>query len=166
MSFYRLVFFCLFFSLVGCSFHPLYTPYNGRHNTSYPIKIGTIADRNGQILRNNLVDLLTPEGAPPHPQYFLDVNLTETITSTGIKKDESTSRKQARLIAKFTLKDMKTNKVVYQHTTNALNSFSIINENYYSDLTAQQYAIREAAQLLAENISLLITTYLNSCNEN
>jgi len=165
MWFYRLISFCLFFSLVGCGFHPLYTPYNGRHNSSYPIKIGTIADRNGQILRNSLVDLLTPEGTPPHPQYFLDVNLTETISSTGIKKDESTSRKQALLTANFILKDMKTNKVLYQHTTTAINSFSIINQNYYSDLTAQQYAVREAAQLLAANISLLITTYLNSCNE-
>lgn len=165
MWFYRLLSFCLFFSLVGCGFHPLYTPYNGRHNTSYPIKIGTIADRNGQILRNSLVDLLTPEGAPPHPQYFLDVNLTETISSTAISKDESTKRKQALLTANFILKDMKTNKVLYQHTASAINSFSIINQNYYSDLTAQQYAIREAAQLLAENISLLITTYLNSCNE-
>lgn len=166
MLFYRLVFFCLFLSLVGCGFHPLYTPYNGRHNTSYPIKIGTIADRNGQVLRNSLVDLLTPEGTPPQPQYFLDVSLTETISSTGIKKDESTSRKQARLTAKITLKDMKTNKVLYKHTASAINSFSVINQNYYSDLTAQQYAVGEAAQLLAENISLLITTYLNSCNEN
>ena len=166
MWFYRLISFCLFFPLTGCGFHPLYTPYNGRHNTSYPIKIGTIADRNGQILRNSLVDLLTPEGTPSHPQYFLDVNLTETLINTGINKDESTTRKQARLTAKFILKDMKTNKVLYQHTTSAINSFSIINQKYYSDLTAQQYAVREAAQLLAENISLLITTYLNSCNEN
>lgn len=165
MWFYRLISFCLFFSLVGCGFHPLYTPYNGRHNTSYPIKIAVIADRDGQILRNSLVDLLTPEGAPPHPRYFLDVNLTKTISSTAINKDESTNRKQALLTAIFTLKDMKTNKILYQHTATAINSFSVISQNYYSDLTAQQYAVREAAQLLAENISLLITTYLNSCNE-
>ena len=111
------------------------------------------------------MDILTPEGAPAHPLYLLDINLTEAVISTGIKKDETTSRKEAKLIAKITLTDFCTNKVVYEHTTEAINSFSIIAQNYYSDLTAQQYAKREASRLLAEKIALLIKTYLNSCHE-
>lgn len=165
MWFYRLSTLCLFLSLVGCGFHPLYTPYNARHNTAYPIKIGAIADREGQILRNSLVDILTPEGTPAHPEYLLDVRLTESVKNTGIKKDETTNRKEAKLTAEITLTNFKTNKVVYKHSTSAINSFAVINQNYYSDLTAQQYAKREAALLLAENIALLISTYLNSCNE-
>ncbi|EKE10234.1 MAG: hypothetical protein ACD_16C00066G0011 [uncultured bacterium] len=165
MSFTRLLTLCFFLSLTACGFQPLYAPHNSRHNTSYPIKIAAIPNREGQILRNNLVDILTPEGAPSHPLYLLDITLTEAVISTGIKKDETTSRKEAKLTAKITLKDFCTNKVLYTHSTTAINSFSIIAENYYSDLTAQQYAKREAAGLLAEKIALLIKTYLNSCHE-
>lgn len=165
MWFYRLISFCLLFSLTGCGFHPLYTPYNARHNTSYPIKIVTITERDGQILRNSLVDILTPEGTPAHPEYLLDVRLTESVRNTGLKKDETSNRKEAQLTAEIILKDFKTDKVLYKHSTSAINSFAVINQNYYSDLTAQQYAKREAALLLAENIALLVSTYLNSCNE-
>lgn len=166
MSFTRLLTLCLLLSLTSCGFQPLYTPYNSRHNSSYPIKIAPIENREGQILRNDLVDILTPEGAPSHPLYLLDITLTEAVISTGIKKDETTRRKEAKLTAKFTLKDFCTNKVVYRHSVDAINSFSVIAQNYYSDLTAQQYAKREAARLLAEKIALLIKTHLNSCHEN
>lgn len=162
---FRLLCLCLVFLLTACGFRPLYTPCNYRGNASYPVKISSIIDREGQILRNDLVDILTPEGAPSHPLYILDVNLTESISNTGINKDETTSRKEAKLTAKITLKEMKTGKVVYEHSTDAINSFSVITQNYYSDLTAQQYAKREAAHLLAQKIAMLVTTYLDTCHE-
>ncbi len=151
---------CVLFS--ACGFHPLYTPRVCGSDVSYPLKIATIPDRGGQVLRNYLVDLLTPAGAHPHPRYILSVALTDTVRSTGVNKDETTSRKEAVLNAILTLKDTKTNAVVYTHSTQAINSFSVINENYYSDLVAEEYAKKEAARLLAEKITLLLTTYIDT----
>lgn len=155
--------FCLL--LTACGFHPLYMPHVKNADISYPLKIATIPDRHGQILRNYLVDLLTPEGQPCKPVYTLEVKLTETITAIGVNKDETTSRKQALLTAGITLKNNKNYKVVYTHTVQAINSFQILSKNYYADMVAEDYAQREAIRLLAEKISLVLTTYLDSCNE-
>ena len=43
-----------------------------------------------------------------------------------------------------------------------MNSFSVISQNYYADLVAEEYAKREAIRLLAEKIVLILTTYLDS----
>jgi hypothetical protein len=127
-----------------------------------PIKISTIQERDGQILRNYLVDLLTPEGPPQCPKYVLDISLTDVITNIGVNKDETASRKNATMTALLTLRDSKTNKVVYAHTTKAINSFAIISQNYFSDLTSEEYAKKEALRLLAEKISLLLITFIDS----
>ncbi len=152
----------LCFFLTACGFRPLYTPHQGRSDIAYPIKIATISNREGQILRNYLIDLLTPEGTPPHPRYVLEIILTDTIRSTGVRKDETTTRSEAILSAALTLKDAKTNAVVYRHTAKAINSFSLLTQNYYADLVAEEYAKKEATRLLAEKIMLLLTTYIDT----
>ena len=81
--------------LTACGFRPLYQSNVDGINICYPIKIATIKDRQGQILRNYLLDLLTPQGASSKPQYILEVNLTTGISNVGINKDETTSRKEA-----------------------------------------------------------------------
>ena len=151
---------CLF--LTSCGFHPMYTPSVEGSNISYPLKIATIPDRNGQILRNYLVDLLTPEGTTRETDYILEIKLTETVSNIGINKDETTTRKEATLTADIILRDSKTNKIAYTHSAKAINSFNVISQNYYSDLVTDEYAKRQALRLLAEKITLLLTTYLDT----
>lgn len=153
--------FCIL--LTACGFRPLYeTPEVGISDISYPLKISTIADRDGQILRNFLLDMLTPEGQPSNPCYILDIKLTEVIANTLINKDETTQRKEATLIADLTLRTSKTNKIVYKHRTKAINSYAVLSKNYYSDVVGQQYAKREALRSLAEKIKLLLTAYFDT----
>lgn len=150
------------FLVTACGFQPLYTPIRNTTHVAVPIKIATIQDRDGQILRNYLVDLLTPECAPQKPLYILEISLTDAVSSIGVNKDETTNRKNATVTAALTLRDAKTYDVVYTHTTKAINSFSVISENYFSDLTTEDYAKKEALRLLAEKISLLIITFLET----
>lgn len=147
--------------LTACGFRPLYNSNVDGINICYPIKIATIKDRQGQILRNYLVDLLTPQGTPPKPQYILEVDLTTGVRSVGINKDETTSRKEAVLTAQFKLKDTKTNAVVLTHTAISINSFNVLGKVYYADLVAENYAIKEAARLLAEKIVLILSSHLD-----
>lgn len=154
--------FSLCFFLTACGFHPMYTPREGKSDISYPLKIATIPNRNGQVLRNYLIDLLIPEGAQQGAIYVLEINLTEKVKSIGIAKDETATRKEATLTAAIILRNIRTNKVVYKHTTKAINSFSVIKQNYYSDLVTNEYAKRQALRLLAEKITLLLTTYLDT----
>ncbi|MBA3812937.1 MAG: hypothetical protein H0X26_00360 [Alphaproteobacteria bacterium] len=167
MLFFRIVtLLCLCCCVTSCGFHPLHVPIRGSSRVAVPVKIATIQDRDGQILRNYLVDILTPEGAPPCPQYILEISLTEAITDIGVNRDETASRKNATVTAILVLRDCKTNKVVYTHTTKAINSFAVLSQNYFSDLTAQEYAAKEALRLLAEKISMLLITFIDSkCEE-
>jgi hypothetical protein len=157
---YTALFLCLF--LTSCGFRPLYTSSDVCGNICFPIKIATISERNGQILRNYLVDLLTPQGAHPKPKYILEVTLTETLADTVLNKDETTNRKQVTFMALLTLRDSKCNKVVYAHSTKSINSFPVLVKNYFSDYVAQDFARREALRLLAEKITLFVTAYFDS----
>src|SRR3989338_2782467 len=107
MLFFRSLF-CLLLSLflVSCGFQPLHQAHMGPSDICYPIKIATIKNREGQILRNYLVDIITPQGTPQKPEYLLEVDLTTQIENVGINKDETTSRKKATLTANFRLKDI------------------------------------------------------------
>lgn len=153
---------CLCGLMTGCGFHPLYVPVQGTSHVAVPVKIGKIEDRDGQVLRNYLVDLLTPEGAPQKPLYVLNISLTDVVADVGVNKDETARRKNATMTANVALIDCKTNAVVYSHTTKAINSFSVISQNYFSDLTTEDYAKKEALRLLAEKIALLVITYIDS----
>ena|SRR3990167_7992990 len=156
---------CLSCFVTGCGFHPLHMPIQGSSHVAVPIKIATIQDRDGQILRNYLVDLLTPEGPPQKPQYILEISLTDVITDIGVNKDETSSRKEATVTASIKMRDSKTNSIVYSHDVKAINSFAILSQNYFADLTAEDFAKKEALRLLAEKITLLLITFIDSKNE-
>lgn len=167
MSFSKIMsFLCLCFLMTACGFRPLYNPNGCNSDIAYPIKIATITDRNGQILRNILLDLLTPGGEVTKPQYVLEIKLTEGIRAIGVNKDETTSRKAAVLTAAMVLKDSKTSKVLYTHSVSATNSFEVISENYFADVIAEDYAKTEALRLLAEKVRLTVSTYLDNHHEN
>lgn len=156
---------CLCSLATGCGFRPLHVPEPCECRIAVPIKIATIQERDGQILRNYLVDLLTPEGTPSCPRYVLEVSLTDVIADIGVNRDETSHRKRATVTANLQLRDWKTHNIVYTHTTKAINSFSVISQNYFSDLTTEDYAKHEALRLLAEKITLLLTTFLEAENE-
>lgn len=158
-------FVCCCCLMTACGFHPLYMPIQGSSRIAVPVKIATILERDGQILRNYLVDQLTPEGAPQCPQYILEISLTDLITDIGVNVDETASRKSATVTAAIKLKDAKTQAVVYTHTAKAINSFAVLSQNYFSDLVAEEYAKKEALRLLAEKITLLLITFIDSKNE-
>lgn len=155
--------FCLFLS--ACGFRPLYTSSSSNCSVSYPLKIATISDRNGQILRNYLVDLLIPAGASPKPKYTLEIKLNEAIIGTGIQRDETTSRKQVTFTAEIILRN-NCWKVIYRHCTRTVNSFAVLSENYYSDSIAENYAKKEDLRVLAEKIKLLVSAYIDTDDQN
>ena len=160
----------LLFTLTACNIRPMYEN-NGSINICYPIKIATIKDRDGQILRNFLLDLMSPQGEPAKPCYLLEITLTSNIKSIGINKDETTSRKEATLTALYKLRNFKTNKILLCGSAKGINSFNISNftktldQNYYSDVVAEDYARKEALRILAEKLVLLITAKLELQNE-
>lgn len=151
--------------LAGCGFRPLHTAIGEQGSVAYPVKIGTISDRYGQILRNRLVDLLTPGGVPCKPLYILDVVVSETILDTGVLVDETISRKQIVEMATLTLRDC-CGRVLYTHSIPAVNSFAVLDQTYYANTVTESYSKKEAMYLLADKIKTLINIYFETHGKN
>jgi LPS-assembly lipoprotein len=76
----------------GCGFRPLLAvPDSGPGAVSSreteSVAIGPIKDRLGQMLRNALVERLTPRGEPADPRCVMAVELTRTASDLGYRRD-------------------------------------------------------------------------------
>lgn len=99
----------LVWGLAGCGFESLYGSREGQtrdptveaHLAS--ITVRPITDRRGQILRNNLLDLLTPKGSARKPLYTLTISLRESEERLGQTTANLATRANLRVTAGFSL---------------------------------------------------------------
>lgn len=100
---------------VGCGFHPLY----GQRDAGGPvsaelaaIRIGPVVvsslqeastARNGQVLRNALLERMNVKGEPVQAQYLLAVEVSENIGSLAESQDGKTTIGNVGLTVKFRL---------------------------------------------------------------
>ncbi len=125
----------LLFFLQACGFRPLYAPEEGTVMEDLSrIKISTISDRIGQILRNRLLVLLTPKGVPAQPLYKLDVTLNETKSEISLRKDATSRRTQITIIALYTLKDLSSQKVLLSGNVEETSGYSIGSQSDFASL--------------------------------
>jgi len=145
--------------LSACGFQPLYSPQIHTTQDMADVKIATISDRDGQVLRNHLLDLLNPYGVPCKPNYTLHTKLTTTAREIGIRRDATTSRKELIATAAITLKDNQTGRVLLTRSIIAKNSYSALDTNYYTNVVTQEYAKEEAFRDLAFRIQLALAEF-------
>ena len=146
----------------GCGFRTLYgsgQPGSISSNLSQ-IRISPIADRRGQMLRNELVERLTPKGPPRSPRWRLDVRLDESYENTGILKNESVTRVNMRLVATYALVDMKADKTVMVRSTRSLASYNVpLSE--FATVVGQRDAEARAISEVADEIRTRIAIFLD-----
>src|SRR5262245_20835352 len=87
-------FVCLALILAGCGFEPLMsqTAHPQVQRDMQRIRIVMIADRSGQILRNYLLDGMTPRGLQGSELYSLTIRLVEPRREIAIRRDDTASR--------------------------------------------------------------------------
>lgn len=119
-------------SLGGCGFEPLY----GRFGDSSiaddlaRIKIQVIGSRSGQLLRNHLLDGLTPKGELTRPAHTLRVELLEPRPQDlGIARDDSIVRYSYSTVARFKLQDP-TGRVVLESQSSSISSYEVTNSEF------------------------------------
>lgn len=146
-------------SLTACGFHPLHGNY-GRtpesHITTGQVKIGIIPDREGQILRNELIDRL---GQNENAPYYLSVSkVEEDETELAVNKSSETTRTQLRLKTHMTLADAN-GKVVLTRDLQSITSYNILTSEFATRVT-ETGARDNALEDLARQIELQINLYL------
>ena len=144
----------------GCGFRPLY----GKHQAAAAsdrmaeIRIGQIIDRNGQILRNDLIDRLTPQGEPANPKYTLSVLLAETMTGLGQQTNSYATLGEMQVTATFTLRDAE-GKTGFVGTSAAVVSVNFLGPRYGSVAVERDAEGRGLSQL-ADDMRDQIASYL------
>ena len=158
-------------ALAGCGFHPLYgshgsTGGSGKdgHQLSQ-IHIDTIADRQGQKLRNDLIDIMQPKGEEPNPQYHLTVTYNEVEVDLGLTNDAVTTRGQLTLTVIYKLSSLKDGSVVSNGSAQAITAYNIQTSEFATILSRDDAEDRGLRQL-ADNISLRLNLYFEKAAEN
>lgn len=159
--------------LVGCGFEPLYVQrdtagswyFGGKTDTSITsemakVKVETIADRFGQQLRNNLLDLITPRGVPKNPQYRLKVKLVDrNVVQQAMRRDITATSE--RVTYKVSYELLEESDTLVRGDSVAYVSYDIM-ANPYSTTMAQKKTETDAAKIIANDIALRLGAYFHS----
>jgi LPS-assembly lipoprotein len=152
--------------LAGCGFRPLHggsSPgsLDGATFDMAGIVVASVADRSGQQLHNQLLDLLTPRGRPLRPLYTLQVDLTESIQRLAVRKSEFATRANLSATAAFSLVDRKDGVTLMHGRSLAVTSFDVLSSEF-GTLTAEKDARRRAVIDVAQDIRNRIAVYFSS----
>lgn len=143
--------------------------YGGDFDTSISqemaqVSIEPISQRFGQIMRNELLDLLTPKGAPKQPKYRLYVSLSsKNVSDQALRSDITATRKMVKYRVRYYMVEG-TEKVLSGDSI-AYVSYDIL-ANPYSTTTAQKKGDEDAAKIIANDIALRLGAYFHSTMTN
>jgi LPS-assembly lipoprotein len=110
----------------------------GAPSVSANISIGNIPDRDGQYLRNQLIDRLNPRGRPADARYDLVIEpLKITATDLGIQKDATVTRTEIEIEAHMTLMDKTTGATLLDRRVHAVGGYDVLDQQYSTLVTRQ-----------------------------
>lgn len=161
--------------LSACGFEPLYVErkssddwyYKGEFDSGVTdeisqIKVEPISDRLGQLIRNELLDSFTPKGVPESPKYRLEVGpIGKQVVQQALRDDITATRERVRYKVQYYLYDVATGKRLVSGNSLAYLSYDIM-ANPYSTTFAQKKIEKDAAKILANDISLRMGAYFHS----
>lgn len=155
--------------LAGCGFRPMDASEPGPAAQADPagiiaadeVRVARIPDRLGQLVHNALTARLNPNGPPDEPAYELSVKVRETIRETGFRLDETATRANLELDARYELLDLETGARLIHGRMNSINSANILDEPY-ATVVVERDARERGAEDLAEKIARDIASWLRT----
>jgi LPS-assembly lipoprotein len=151
-------------AISACGFEPMHGQRSGASSAALSaIDIKLIADRSGQMLRNELLQQMQPRG-PARARYSLAVVLTEGLTNLGIRKDEVATRANLTLSASFTITDLGGTTRTFKGTARSVNSYNVLTSDF-ATLSAREDARRRGVTQLALELRERISVWLIRAGE-
>lgn len=144
--------------LSACGFSPVY----GRGGSSASaeadlaaVEIGNFEDREGQVLRNLLLDRFNPKGRASRTAYSLSGEIDITSASLGTQLDATTTRSQVTV-------SVEANLVAFggshRFSSQGVASFSTSDTDYASEV-ARSSAVERSLRVIADDLRLQIATF-------
>ena len=161
--------------LVSCGFQPLYgtRAMSVNNKALSEVRIKPMRDREGQILYTHLTKGLHARGKARKPLWELAITLDRRTERIGIRKDETATRVNLTLEAKFQLKNLRTRRVMFRGRSVTTNSYNILSSSIstptnpvsrYGTIASEQNALKHAVRALGENIKTRVAIFLASTN--
>lgn len=153
---------CLLVS--ACGFEPMYGTSSKQDMALKQglalVQIDNIPNREGQFLKNALIDRFYSTGRPTNSRYVLSIeSLRESIYDLDITVNSDSTRSQLTLETKMVLKDKNTGKVLISRNLSALSSYNIV-DSKFATRVSEQNTRENAINDLARQIKLQIALYL------
>ena len=149
--------------IAACGFHPVYgvnkyTPV-GAETKFQQISISNIPDREGQYLRNALIDRLYRDGRPESPKYTLSLSpLREKQRDLDITIDSDTTRAQLRIETKMQLIDTDTKEILINRALNSTASYNVLGSEF-TNRVSEQSTRENILDDLARQVEMQISLY-------
>lgn len=153
--------FVLAAALAGCGFEPLHrtTARGSAVDSLAAIRVEPISDRSGQVLRNYLLDRLSPRGVPARHAYALRVRLQEPRQTLALRRDDVISRVGYSANASFELIDAAGRRLltgVSTHTTD----YEVTNSEF-ATLISSQNARDRVLEMVGDDIRNQLAAYFS-----
>lgn len=161
--------------LAACGFEPLYVEktagndlwyYNNKFDTDIvremaQIKVETVSDRIGQMIKNELMDTFNPYGTPKCAKYFLKLQPVSVHTvQQALRDDITATREKVKYTVKYSLWDKENGQLVSGKSWVYL-SYDLL-DNPYSTTMDKKKVEKDGAKIIANDISLRIGAYFHS----
>lgn len=160
------LFLCGALTLGGCGFTPMYgtaMQEEGAVSISSElaqIDIANIPNREGQFLRNALIDRFYRDGRPSNAKYILKLNpVSERISNLDITKSSDTTRSQLELRTTMTLVDAHSGEKLLSRKLRAISSFNELGNEFatrVSEQNTRENALHDLARQVENNIALYL----------
>lgn len=147
--------------LAACGFQPLYGERADAVNQQAlaEVRIAPLKDRVGQLLHIRLSKSMHPRGQARVAKWELGIRLISRTEQLGIRKDETATRANLILEARFQLKDTRTGKSAFQGRSVITISYNIL-ESRFGTVASRSDAERRAARELGDNIRTRVALFL------
>jgi len=158
-----IVFFLI--TATSCGFQPMYASnsvLNKKSSAEIPdIYIGNIPDKQGQFLRNLLIDKYYSEGRPTSYDYELEFSpISKKTIEMGIQKDATATRIMVELSVQMKLikKTDAEKKAVLEREVKSVGAHNLLT-NQYTSLISSEDIIEDLLKEMSEDIVTEINLY-------
>jgi len=137
--------------LAGCGFRPLYKQDASDRAIEDFANLAVMQpeDRRDQLLRNSLLDLLTPHGESERPRYLLEYKIQESIGAVFTTRSEEITRNNMVVSVSYILRDYESGVALYTFGTSTYASYNLTVADYanlISEKNARERALRDSAE--------------------
>ncbi len=141
----RLLIASLALLVAACGFQPMYSQGHGA--AIGPVQVAQIDGKAGHVLKTELDRLLAVEANGGTPAA-LEITLEEQVTRLGLRRDESATRGELRLVANYVLTPANGGRAL-RGTVSTVVNFDIPTAAF-GEIAAQDDARERAAETMAQ----------------